>query len=381
MRALFSCVGGAGHLRPLLPLAQAFADAGHEVAFAIAATFAGQVEAAGFEALPAGIDMPEVRRRIGPLIAELETLPPLERRVRGFAGRFGAVAAPAKLGELHAAAGAWAPDLVVFESADLAAPIVAAALGVPSAHHAFGRIVPLVCFEQAAEATDPLWRELGLEPEPLGGVYTGPYLDLCPPSFQSLSVPEGVRVESIRPAFPPDPGDEPPELLARLPDRPSVYVTLGTMFNEAAVFRLILAALADVDCNLIATVGRNNDPDSLGPLPENAFVERYIPQAFVLPYCAATVGHGGSGSTLAALAQGIPTLFVPQGADQFENAVTCAGLGAGLVLMPGEVTGDAVREGVVGLLQEPSYRERAAGLAAEIAAMPAPEELVDVLVA
>lgn len=381
MRALFSCVGGAGHLRPLLPLARAFADAGHEVAFATAATFAGQVEAAGFEALPAGPDMREVRRLVGALDAESQALPPLERRILAFSGRFGTVVAPAKLPALHAGASRWEPDLVVFESADLAAPIVAAALGVPTAHHAFGRIVPLACFERAAEVTDALWADLGLEPEPLGGVYNGPYLDLCPPSFQSLSVPAGVRAEPIRPAFPPDPGDEPPPLLGRLPDRPSVYVTLGTMFNETALFRLLLDALADVDCNVIATVGRNNDPESLGPLAENAFVERYIPQAFVLPHCAATVGHGGSGSTLAALAQGIPTLFVPQGADQFENAVACAELGAGLVLLPGEVAAEAVRAGVLALLEEPSYREQAAGLAAEIAAMPAPEELVDVLVA
>ena len=381
MRALFSCVGGAGHLRPLLPLAHAFAQAGHRVAVATSATFSGQVEAAGFEALPAGPDMLEVRRRVGALDAELQALPPLERRVLAFSGRFGKVVAPAKLPELHAAASTWEPDLVVFESADLAAPIVAAALGLPTAHHAFGRIVPLACFERAAEATDPLWAGFGLEPQPLGGVYTGPYLDLCPPSFQSLSVPEGVRVEPIRPSFPADPGDEPPPLLRRLPARPSVYVTLGTMFNEAALFRLLLDALADVDCNVIMTVGRNGDPEALAPLPENAFVERYIPQAFVLPHCAATVGHGGSGSTLAALAQGIPTLFVPQGADQFENAVTCAGLGAGRVLIPGEVTAEAVREGVLALLEEPSYRERAAALAAEIAAMPAPEELVDVLVA
>ena len=381
MRALFSCVGGAGHLRPLLPLAQAFAEAGHGVAFATAATFAGQVEAAGFEALPAGLDMREVRRRVAALDAELRALPPLERRVLAFSGRFGKVVAPEKLPALHAAALAWAPDLIVFESADLAAPIVAAALGVPCAHHAFGRIVPLACFERAAEATDPLWAELGLEPRPLGGVYAGPYLDLCPPSFQSLSVPAGVRVEPIRPVFPADPGDEPPAVLAGLGDRPSVYVTLGTMFNETALFRLILDALGDVDCNVIATIGRSNDPADLEPIPANVLVERYIPQAFVLPHCAATVGHGGSGSTLAALAHALPTLFVPQGADQFENAITCVELGAGRVLMPGEVTVDTVREGVLALLEEPSYRERAAALAAEIAAMPAPEELVDVLVA
>jgi UDP:flavonoid glycosyltransferase YjiC (YdhE family) len=356
-------------------------DAGHQVAFATAATFSGQVEAAGFEALPAGPDMRDVRSRLGAHDAQLRELPPLERRVLAFSGRFGEVVAPEKLAELHAGASAWKPDLVVFESADLAAPIVAAALDVPSAHHAFGRIVPLPCYERAAEATDALWAELGLEPQPLGGVYACPYLDLCPPSFQSLTVPAGVRVEPIRPGFPADPGDEPPPLLDLLPERPTVYVTLGTMFNELALFRLILDALADVDCNVIATVGRNNDPDALGPLPGNAFVERYIAQGLVLPHCAATVGHGGSGSTLAALAHGIPSLFVPQGADQFENAVACVELGAGRALMPGEVNGEAVREGVVALLEEGSYRERAAVLAGEIAAMPAPEELVDVLLA
>lgn len=381
MRALFSCVGGAGHLRPLLPLAHAFVDAGHRVAFATAATFAAQVEAAGFEALAAGPDMLDVRRRLAAHDAELRALPPLERRVLAFSSRFGEVVAPEKLAELHAGARAWEPDLVVFESADLAAPIVAAALDVPSAHHAFGRIVPLPCFERAAEATDPLWSELGLEPQPLGGVYACPYLDLCPPSFQSLAVPAGVRVEPIRPMFPPDPGETLPARLERLPERPTVYVTLGTMFNELELFRLILGALADVDCNVIATVGRTNDPEALGPLPANAFVEQYVAQALVLPHCAATVGHGGSGSTLAAFAHGIPTLFVPQGADQFENAVACAELGAGRVLMPGEVSGDAVREGVVALLEEASYRQRARSLAAEIAAMPAPERLVDVLAA
>jgi UDP:flavonoid glycosyltransferase YjiC (YdhE family) len=381
VRALFSCVAGAGHLRPLLPLAHAFADAGHEVAVATAETFAAQVRAAGFEALPAGIDMREVRKQVASLDAELQALPPLERRVLAFSGRFGKVVAPGKLPALHAAALGWKPDLIVFESADLAAPIVAAALGVPSAHHAFGRIVPLACFERAAEATEPLWRELGLEPRPLGGVYAGPYLDICPPSFQSLSVPDGVRVEPIRPSSPADQGDVAPPFLDRLPERPSVYVTLGTMFNESTLFRLLLDALEDVDCNVIMTVGRNNDPDALAPIPENAFVQPYIAQAFVLPHCAATVGHGGSGSTLAALAAGIPTLFVPQGADQFENAVTCTALGAGRVLMPGEVTAEAVREGVVALLESPSYRDRASVLAAEIAAMPAPEELVDVLAA
>ena len=212
-------------------------------------------------------------------------------------------------------------------------------------------------------------------------MYAGPYLDICPPSFQRLSVPDGVRVEPIRPVFPADPGEALPDHLREIPDRPTVYVTLGTMFNELDLFRLILGALADVDCNVIATVGRTNDPEALGTLPANAYVERYVAQSLILPFCAASIGHGGSGSTLAALANGVQLLLVPQGADQFDNALLCVELGAGRVLMPGEVVAAAVREGVIALLEEPSFRERAAAIAAEIAALPAPEEIVDVLVA
>lgn len=179
--------------------------------------------------------------------------------------------------------------------------------------------------------------------------------------------------------FPRDPGESLPTRLAHLPERTAVYATLGTMFNEASIFRLLLAALADLDRNVIATVGRNNDPDAFAPLADNVFVERYVAQSLLLPLCIATVAHGGSGSMLAALAQAVPMLLVPQGADQFDNAVRGTELGAARLLMPGEVTAEAVREGVSALLEESSYRDSAAVLAAEIVAMPAPEELVDVL--
>ena len=49
------------------------------------------------------------------------------------------------------------------------------------------------------------------------------------------------------------------------------------------------------------------------------------------------------------------------------------------MLTLGEVTDGGVREGIIALLEESSYRDSATVLAAESAAMPAPEELVDVL--
>ena len=59
MRFLFAAQPSLGHIRPLIPLAQAIVSAGHEVLFAMAASGLGLVEAAGFRAISAGIDWDE----------------------------------------------------------------------------------------------------------------------------------------------------------------------------------------------------------------------------------------------------------------------------------------------------------------------------------
>ena len=54
MRFLFTAIPGSGHFHPLVPTAQALQRRGHDVAFAASPTFAPTIEAAGFEAHPAG---------------------------------------------------------------------------------------------------------------------------------------------------------------------------------------------------------------------------------------------------------------------------------------------------------------------------------------
>ena len=201
------------------------------------------------------------------------------------------------------------------------------------------------------------------------------YLDICPPSFQTAVLPAGTSSELVRPEFAAGAREQPPAWLATLPDRATVYVTLGTVHNDLSLFRMLLDALAEIDCNVVATIGRGNDPVLLEPIPRNARVERYVSQALVLPHVQLVVAHGGSGSILATFAHGLPSLLVPQGADQFENAGRCAELGAGHVLLPDQLTTEAVREAVVELLADSSYGERARELAAQIEAMPEPGDV------
>jgi UDP:flavonoid glycosyltransferase YjiC (YdhE family) len=350
------------------------------VAFATAASLAGRVESAGFTLLPAGLELDERQARFAPYRAEHLALPLEQRRALLFPRQFGTLDAPARIDDLRAAVTRWQPDLVVHDSADFAAPLAAAEHDLPTVHHSFGRLVPLPIVAAAAAETERLWRDAGLEPEPLGGMFRGICVDITPPSLRLDAVPAGVQVEQLRPGPPTTTPDHAPDWLESLPERPTVYVTLGTVFNELPVIKVLLEGLAGLDCNVIATTGRNRDPGALAPFPANAHVERYIPQALLLPRCSVVVSHSGSGSMLAALAHGLPMLLVPQGADQFDNAAACLAAGVGLRLLPDELTPGAVHSAVVSLLEESSYRECARDVAAEISAMPTPSELVPVLV-
>ena len=91
---------------------------------------------------------------------------------------------------------------------------------------------------------------------------------------------------------------------------------------------------------VLVTVGRHADPAELGALPPNVHVERWVAQASVMPHAAAMVAHGGAGTTLAALAAGVPLVMLPLSADQPINARHVAELGAGVAL-DGGATGVA----------------------------------------
>jgi MGT family glycosyltransferase len=117
----------------------------------------------------------------------------------------------------------------------------------------------------------------------------------------------------------------------------------------------------------------------LGPQPSNVQVHQYIPQELLLPHCAAVVTHGGAGSTLGALAFGLPLLIVPQGADQFYNAERVVGAGAAVQLMPDRLTADSAREAVRILLHDDTFRGAAHRIKKEFDAMPDPRQAVETL--
>ena len=229
----------------------------------------------------------------------------------------------------------------------------------------------------AGDAVTPLWRELGLEPPIFAGMFDGLVLSEWPASLDDPSAYPGLVVHRLAPSPIETP---PPDWLASWAGgqggRPIVYATVGTASSATGPLELLLGALAGEDVAALMTVGDTVDADALGTPPPNIRLERYVSQEALLPHCAAVVSHGGSGTTLGALAHGLPQVVVPQAADQFINATLVDRAGVVRGFASGQVDADTVRRAVREVLADPRYASRARHLGAEmLGAMPVGEAI------
>jgi MGT family glycosyltransferase len=157
-----------------------------------------------------------------------------------------------------------------------------------------------------------------------------------------------------------------------------IYFTLGTIFNieSGDLFGRVLEGLRDLDAGVIVTVGREIDPAELGPQPANVRIERFIPQAALLPHLDLVVSHGGSGTVIGALAYGVPQIVIPLGADQMLNANRVDDTGAGRVMDAITLTPADIAQTASEVLADASCRIAAQRLRDEIAELPDVESVV-----
>ncbi len=77
-------------------------------------------------------------------------------------------------------------------------------------------------------------------------------------------------------------------------------------------------------------------PVTSAPMPANARVEAWWPQADILTQAALLLGHGGFGTTMGALTAGVPQVVAPIfTSDQIINARHVAAVGAGRAVPSG----------------------------------------------
>ncbi|WP_406293410.1 glycosyltransferase [Embleya sp. NBC_00888] len=376
MKLLFSATPAFGHILPLVPLMQAAVGAGHAV---------GLLSSAGFRA--------EVGEELPPEVEFLEAGVMPGEFSEEAARRTGADVfhpTPSTIGEIFGGsrvdlgiedsldrATAWAPDLVVAEPFDAVGPILAARLRVGWHRAGIGPALPAAITREIDRVASTRYDRLRLDP-----VAASRYIDPCPQQLQDPAWSSTARVLSVRLGAHRRPKDVALDLPDfGEPDRPTVLVTLGTIFSNPDTLSATVAAVAETGVNVIATLGSFlRDPRasraSHGEVARVASARvRYVPfvpLAQLLEKADLVVGAGGVGTVVGTLAHGLPMVLWPQGADQPINAARAAASGTALTVDSAAGIAPAVAE----VLENGAYRSRAGDVAAGIADRPHPAAVI-----
>jgi UDP:flavonoid glycosyltransferase YjiC (YdhE family) len=356
-----------GHVLPLVPLAAAFRDAGHDVLFATAAEGVGAAQKAGLPAWDVAPGLNVGRVFTGPLLRHPVRI---LRMVGGDTGTsgvsvlFAAMTARLAPGTV-ALAEDWRPDLVLHEGLAVAGAVAAARRAVPSV------LVDALIYDgwrlysAVTSHLDRLARQYGLDavPEPADAVVAIP-----------ASLAGERRGRSMRYVPASGYGDVPDDLV-RSGGRPVVLVSRSTVNDPRPDRMMARVAEAAEGAAVDVVLVRPDRAVTRRRLAANVTTTDWLPFASVMPHVAGVVTHGGSGTVMTALAAGVPLVVVPGAGDRTLHARLVAARGAGLAVPAGEITTETLER----LVSDPGLAVAAQEVAAEIAAMPAPADLVEPL--
>ena len=364
MRFLFLTTGSHVTVYATAALAKAVRNAGHELLVATNEPLIDAVEGIG---VPGVSIMPEPIRHF---LTGVGSTDEMVVAGRGLA-RMAAAATPT----LRDLAEDWTPDVVLGSSMSYAAGLLATRLGVPFVRHAEYLQIPMAEIDPAAEEElAPQLKDLGL-----GGLPDPAMLiDVTPPSLgpspSARAQPMGFvatnpqrRLERW--------------MYTRPTDRPRVLITSGTHHRMLAgsalhhLVRQLTSAGAEVviaaHAEVAAEFGADTDDVRVG----------WIPLDVVVPTCDLTVHHGGATTAMTIMTAGVPQLITPPNTHTRAIAGVLSAAGAARTIRSELPEGshdlaDAMAADSREILADPRYSRRARALAAEIAALPTPADVV-----
>ncbi|MCA1189030.1 MULTISPECIES: macrolide family glycosyltransferase [unclassified Saccharopolyspora] len=378
-------VPGHGHINPTLPLVEELTRRGNRVSYATGQSMLELVEAAGAD----GVEMPSTLPSVRPgMQMTVDLMAGMLEYLHGESRN----ALPVLLERFSADR----PDVVCVDMLTPAGRLLAQKLDVP--------IVPLVpsfaaneqvslqqrsvpadfdpqhpALVKAAALFQELGEEYGLSGDqfPMRPVPGADSVVFLPKSFQFggetfddgfhfVGPCLGSRAEQDY-----TPADE---------QAPLLFISLGTGFNDRPdLYRTFLEAFGGTRWQVAMSIGGVVDVAELGEIPANFDVRPSFPQLGVLRRASAFVTHNGMGSTMEALAYGVPMVGVPQMMEQAANADRVTELGLGRRLPEEEITAQSVFAAVEAVASDEDIRANLAGMRADIAAAGGPVAGADVI--
>lgn len=368
MRALFYNVKGAGHVNPTLPLARGLVERGHDVTYTLTSEWKQRLETMGCRYRNMGTSEIFTTADFNPGAPFYRQLLPTTAAIL-----------PRLLEEARASR----PDVVVFDSCAPWGYAVSEILGVPGICSVSTLVFDRDEVERQSgapsERMDPtqlaaiaeLERRWGLDfsDRDIGLFYGRESLVF---SCEELN-PTRANVRGIfhvvGPTF--TSGGDVGDLETYARGRRRVYVAMGTVLGGksglgTSFFAPFIDAFGGRDgYELLLSAGAT--ASSFGALPSNVTVRRSVPQTAVLAHTDVFITHVGANSMHEALFHGVPLVCVPHSGDGPQNAQRVVAEGAGVLMLPGEISAArAVAE--VERVNGASFRANASRLATSLRA-------------
>ena len=199
-----------------------------------------------------------------------------------------------------------------------------------------------------------------------------------PPGFDYPRPVSGARVHPLGP-FRAAPAETFPDDIRPDPERPFVFVSLGTLQgHRLALLARLARACRRAGAQVLVTHGEGLTASQAARIPAD-WVRAFVPQRAVLARADLCVTHAGLNTTLECLEQGVPMLALPLANDQPGVAARIAACGAGLRLSAALSTERRLAVAIRRLLDEDSFRAQARRFARQAPAWPGATGAVDLI--
>jgi MGT family glycosyltransferase len=224
---------------------------------------------------------------------------------------------------------------------------------------------------------DAFCRDRGAPPLPdLEFVHTSPYLNLYLypdevdyPRARPLGETWHNLQTSVRATD--APYDAPPG------DEPLIYLSLGSLGSgDVELMRTLIGTLADAPYRIVVSKGPQHDQLELAG---NMTGAEFLPQVSVLPHVDLVITHGGNNTVTEALRFGKPMILLPLFWDQYDNAQRINEMGYGIRLDTYAHEPEELTSAIGRLLDDATLATRLNAMSARLAGIPGTVTAADLI--
>lgn len=127
--------------------------------------------------------------------------------------------------------------------------------------------------------------------------------------------------------------------------RKLIFVYTGNLYDSAGaagiiILQNVIKGLGDSEFDVIVSTGLGQSLEGIGEIPSNIRIFDWVPGSEIIKECDLVIHHGGHGSCIMGIIQGVPSIVIPTFSEREFNARQVKELGVGDFILTSQITPD-----------------------------------------